>query len=200
MYKIDRWYLNIHSLESTMSTSDLHLSPDQQHLLLAALNSNKPSNTVLTTQGTRKQDHNNHFQSFTSTDMSDFTAPGSGHLDFSDDSPYLDFGLDGEVDDSFDYDEAGRMIGDLPEESPLSDLHDKRKSIDGRDEDDEGNRKRREGDDKMAKKPGRKPLTSEPTTVIHLYRCIKVLLTRYRNERHKTVQHNVHSEKGKSNI
>ena len=33
------------------------------------------------------------------------------------------------------------------------------------DEDEEGDSKRREGDDKQAKKPGRKPLTNEPTTV-----------------------------------
>ena len=63
----------------------------------------------------------------------------------------------------FDYDENDRMIGDLPDD-PASDLHDKRKSIDGEDDDDEGGGKRREGADKTAKKPGRKPLTSEPTS------------------------------------
>jgi hypothetical protein len=91
------------------------------------------------------------------------TSPPSGHFDFGpDDSPYLDFDIDGEGDDSLDFDGQGQMIGDLPETT--SELHDKRKSIDGKDGD-EGGGKRRESEDKTGKKPGRKPLTSEPTTV-----------------------------------
>lgn len=90
------------------------------------------------------------------------SAPDSGHLDFSDESPFLNFDPDGDFDDSFGYDDSSRMIGDLPDEG---DLHEKRKSMDGKDDDDEGGGKRREGDDKTAKKPGRKPLTSEPTSV-----------------------------------
>lgn len=60
------------------------------------------------------------------------------------------------------------MFGDLPEDSPENattdpdHLHDKRKSLSTQDQDDEGGGKRREGD-KQAKKPGRKPLTQEPT-------------------------------------
>lgn len=127
--------------------SDLYLSPDEQDLLVAALNSNNAG---------AKSGSN---QDLTYTPQT--TNPGSGQLDLSDDSPYLDFDPDGEFDDSFGYGE-GRMIGDLPELS--GDIHEKRKSIDG-DEGDEGDRKRREGDDKTAKKPGRKPLTSEPTSV-----------------------------------
>lgn len=89
------------------------------------------------------------------------SAPGSATLDFSDDSPFLDFDPEADFgDESFDFDENARMIGDIPGE-----LHDKRKSIDGKDDDDEGGGKRREGEDKTAKKPGRKPLTSEPTSV-----------------------------------
>jgi AP-1-like factor len=92
------------------------------------------------------------------------TSPPSGHFDFDpDDSPYLDFDVDGEGDDSFDFDVNGEMIGDIP--GAGGDLHDKRKSIDGQDDDDEGGGKRRESDDRSGKKPGRKPLTSEPTTV-----------------------------------
>lgn len=46
------------------------------------------------------------------------------------------------------------------------DTHDKRKiNEDDGPAGDDGGGKRREGDDKTAKKPGRKPLTSEPTTV-----------------------------------
>ncbi|KKY20466.1 putative bzip transcription factor (ap-1) [Phaeomoniella chlamydospora] len=86
-----------------------------------------------------------------------------------DESPYLDF--DGEFDDSYNFDLNGDdMIGDLPPESSTSngdnehELHEKRKSVGGKDADDEGGGKRREGEDKAAKKPGRKPLTSEPTS------------------------------------
>jgi AP-1-like transcription factor len=139
---------------SRQSTEGLYLSPEQQHLLMAALNSNqspKQSNTQKTTP-----------QSFNFTPT--MSAPPSGNLDFSDDSPFLDFDPEADFDDSFDYDENGRMIGDLPDEATSNDLHEKRKSIDGKDDDDEGGGKRREGDDKTAKKPGRKPLTSEPTS------------------------------------
>lgn len=133
---------------STQS-SDLFLSADQQDLLMAALNSNQPNNS-----GARSQRSDSKSMNFT---------PGSGALDFSDDSPYLDFDPDGDFDDSFDLDPNARMIGDIPGE-----LHDKRKSLDEKDDDEEGGGKRREGEDKLAKKPGRKPLTSEPTSVCFL--------------------------------
>jgi AP-1-like transcription factor len=139
---------------SAQASSDLYLSPDEQDLLVAALNSNQP--------GGRRSD--SQPLSYTPTTQEN---PGSGQLDFSDESPYLDFDQDGEFDDSaFGYDPNGRMIGDLPDE-PFAggDLHDKRKSIGDKDDDDEGGGKRREGEDKTSKKPGRKPLTSEPTSV-----------------------------------
>ena len=85
-----------------------------------------------------------------------------------DESPFVDY-LDG--DNSFDFDNADDdlMIGSLPGGSPDKngeDSNEKRKSPDDDDADnDEGGGKRREGEDKQAKKPGRKPLTSEPTTV-----------------------------------
>ena len=97
--------------------------------------------------------------------------PGSGQLGFSDDSPYLDFDPEGEFDeDNFDFDSSARMIGDLPDDDEdnndtINHLHDKRKSIGDNDDEEEGGGKRREGEDKTAKKPGRKPLTSEPTSV-----------------------------------
>lgn len=133
--------------------SELYLSPDQQDALVAALNSN---------QRPRNSDPQN--LTYTPTTQAN---PGSGHLDYSDESPYLDFDPDGEIDDSnFNFDLDGRMIGDLPDEDDSGDhLHDKRKSVGDRDEDEEGGGKRREGDDKTSKKPGRKPLTSEPTSV-----------------------------------
>lgn len=108
--------------------------------------------------------------------------PGSGRLDLSDESPFLDYPLDGEGDESYNFDDEGQMFGDLPDDDAADTvadvyehLHDKRKSIDGADEDDMGGRKRREGEDKTAKKPGRKPLTSEPTTVSHPLRNLQGL-------------------------
>jgi AP-1-like factor len=149
-----------------MSRPNSQLTPAQQDLLLAALASNsKPNQRSFA--GVRagsldsmsdKGGKNGLF------DPNEQTTPPSGHFDFGpDDSPYLDFDIDGEGDDSYDFDGNEQMIGDLPESA--GDLHDKRKSIDGKDDDDEGGGKRRESEDKSGKKPGRKPLTSEPTTV-----------------------------------
>ncbi|KAL2433700.1 AP-1-like transcription factor yap1 [Exophiala dermatitidis] len=139
---------------SLSTTEGLFLSLDQEQLLMAALNANQtPSQKAV--PGNRKAALPN---STSTPTMS--SAPGSGNLDFSDDSPFLDFDPELELgDDTFDFDENSRMIGDIPGE-----LHDKRKSIEGGDDDAEGGRKRREGEDKTAKKPGRKPLTSEPTS------------------------------------
>ena len=140
---------------SRQTTEGLYLSPEQQDLLMVALNSNQ-SPKQSSTQKTTPQNLN-----FTPN----MSAPGSGNLDFSDDSPFLDFDPDADFgDDSYDYDENSRMIGDIPDKSDSQELHDKRKSIDGDDDEDEGGGKRREGNDKTAKKPGRKPLTSEPTS------------------------------------
>lgn len=141
---------------SLQTTDDLFLSANQQDLLMAALNSNKSPNIKSGSDTAKTTPQPSLF----TPNMS--SAPDSGHLDFSDESPFLDFDPDADFDDSFTFDESSRMIGDIP-----GDLHDKRKSIVGDDDDDEeeGGGKRREGEDKTAKKPGRKPLTSEPTTV-----------------------------------
>lgn len=136
---------------SRAATEDLYLSPDQQDLLMAALSSNQSPNQQSTSKTTPQN------LNFT-PNMS--SAPGSGNLEFSDESPFLDFDPEADFgEDTFDFDENSRMIGDIP-----GDLHDKRKSMDGKDDEDEGGGKRREGEDKTAKKPGRKPLTSEPTS------------------------------------
>lgn len=149
-----------------MSRPNSQLTPAQQDLLLAALASNSKANPrasagartgsrgSMSDKGGKNGQFDPHAQ----------TTPPSGHLDLGlDDSPYLDFDIDGDGDDAYDFDDNGQMIGDLPE--PAGDLHDKRKSMDGKDDDDEGGGKRRESEDKSGKKPGRKPLTSEPTTV-----------------------------------
>ena len=165
---------------------ELYLSPDQQNLLLAALSSNKPNALKRSSMslgraqapnsnGTHSQNDLQPQSEGHSTDMAINAAYVSpvqqtpGYTEFSsvglDDSPFLDFDLE---DGSFDWDNGGdQLIGNVPGTSSNSDeleLHDKRKNLDD-DNDEEGGGKRREGDDKLSKKPGRKPLTSEPTTV-----------------------------------
>lgn len=139
------------------------LSKQQEDLLFAALKSNNPISTV----------DNSHSTSNNSFPM----APGSLtesplQANLYDDSPFIDnydYEFDA-ADGSFDYDfsneSQGQMIGNLPGTSSDgdADAHDKRghEEIDG--EDENGGGKRREGDEKTSKKPGRKPLTSEPTS------------------------------------
>lgn len=156
-------------------TSDLFLSPNQRDLLVAALTSNQPSEKQPRMSATTKTSQSTGNASHTPAPKSNNSAPGSGRLDY-DDSPFLDSFIDGEADDSFDFDDQGQMFGDLPgdgsDDNATADphhLHDKRKSMGALDDDDdEGGGKRREGEDKQAKKPGRKPLTSEPTSVSYM--------------------------------
>lgn len=97
-------------------------------------------------------------------------TPGSGQLGLGlEETPFLDYELDADGEGALDFDFGEEsMIGDLPggdaSQQDEFERHEKRKSVDGKD-DDEGGGKRREGEDKTAKKPGRKPLTSEPTSV-----------------------------------
>lgn len=155
---------------------------------MAALNSNQSSDMK---SGSSTQKTTPQASSFT-PNMS--SAPGSGHLDFSDESPFLDFDPDGDFDDSFGYDDSSRMIGDIP-----GDLHEKRKSMDGQDDDDEGGGKRREGEDKTAKKPGRKPLTVEPTSVSVNYSVSSLWSNKSRNARPKIGLHSERFARGKKN-
>lgn len=143
---------------------ELILTPQQQSLLFAALNSNKangsPANNALT--------------------MSPSTfdgSPAQGHGLPLTDSPLLDFDYDfNNADSSFDFsfdngNDDSRMIGDLPgapstarsESASDQDSPDKRSHPD--DDEEENGAKRRESEDKVSKKPGRKPLTTEPTSV-----------------------------------
>ena len=175
--------------ETTFDPDNLYLSPKEQDLLLTALNSNKPamansgrsstlnsmrpSNNVAAKSGQQYQQRSQsatfgNFDSYTSP-MQQTPASATMSNDFND-SPYLEsYDLD---DANFDWDNSGLdMIGSLPngdytgEEG--AEQHEKRKSPeDDPDEDEEeGGGKRREGDDKSSKKPGRKPMTSEPTSV-----------------------------------
>lgn len=190
----------------------LYLSPDQQDLLYAALASsdqftkgqnNANFNSVNPDQH-RSPPNQNHSQGSSGPEPLDSPPDdvvGSAKLGMgTDDSPFLDFDFDAD----FDFSGNGSLIGDLPGLSPSvddADSREKRKSIDDQDDDETG-KKRKENDDKMAKKPGRKPLTSEPTTVggrpvcpapvygicshYFLLSLTIDLLRLYRNERRKT--------------
>jgi AP-1-like factor len=160
-----------------------NLSPNQQGLLLAALNSNnrgRKDNSSPAAQQDPVQPPSDSTQSmsqfsFDAMDptffMNDQSNLPVGNFDTPlgtlDESPYMDL-LDGN-DPDFDFDlPDGQMIGALPDSEDYEgngELHDKRKSPEDDEEDNENGGKRREGEDKTAKKPGRKPLTSEPTSV-----------------------------------
>jgi AP-1-like factor len=152
-----------------------YLDATQQDLLLAALASNNQNPNDIFSAGVshNRAASNSQFQYPTdSVDPTFFTSPqqntpanafGSVGME---ESPFVDY-LDG---DNFDFDNADDdlMIGALPGGSPGKngeESSEKRKSPGDDDDDEEGGGKRREGEDKQAKKPGRKPLTSEPTTV-----------------------------------
>ncbi|KAK2745162.1 DNA-binding transcription factor yap1 [Onygenales sp. PD_40] len=142
----------------------LYLSPDQQDLLLAALSSADPTARVPKEESSKTTSpqisslHNIDTSEMFESPQED--APGSGQLGFEA-SPFLDY-----FDADFDPNGVEDLIGDLPGTSSAGDepeAGEKRKSIDGK-EDEQNGKKRRETDDKLAKKPGRKPLMSEPTS------------------------------------
>jgi len=141
------------------------LSARQEELLFRALNSNKTSLETVFSQP--KDSITMAPGSFTESPVQ---APGSGTLNGFEDSPFIDYDYEFDADGSYDYDFAndsqGQMIGKLPGSSSDgdADTHDKRSHPDDDGDDEEGGGKRREGDEKSSKKPGRKPLTSEPTS------------------------------------
>jgi AP-1-like factor len=152
-----------------------YLSPNQQDLLLAALNSQATSKArakaALGDTGVTNQATSDVLQHSSSTMSGSAVFQSPGNMDnFNPDfTPDLDY-LDG--DGSFDFDNAdlgGEMIGGLPdldaEGNP--EQHEKRKNTDEDGSPEEGDAKRQElGEgEKGSKKPGRKPLTNEPTTV-----------------------------------
>lgn len=154
---------------NTLYQQGLYLSPDQQDLLLAALSSNNPTQKQQTVTHNSEANQNlNHTPGHASSGSFSVSPPSGldGSVNQSttfgyEDSPYLDLNPD------FDLE-----IGDLPPSLPSTEDYepgDKRKDIDGQvnDKEDSG-KKRRESDEKAAKKPGRKPLTSEPTSVCFL--------------------------------
>lgn len=149
----------------SQSSGGFLLTPHQQRLLFEALNANKPTSSPAT------NNLNNPLSSFGGSPLDE----KRGASEFQE-SPLIDYDYDlGVADSSFDFsfDDSTnqRMIGDLPGAPPTTksdstetDGQDKRSHPDD-EEDEENGAKRRESEDKVAKKPGRKPLTTEPSSV-----------------------------------
>ncbi|ROW06636.1 hypothetical protein VPNG_06721 [Cytospora leucostoma] len=146
--------------------SDFILTPQQQSLLFAALNSNKqaPARPALSNQ---------HMSPPPFSESPVQKSDGNGFHE----SPFIDYDYDYNGDPSFDFAFADgshpKMIGDLPESASSSksgsDNNDtenpeKRSHPDEDDEEDGSDAKRQETGEKVPKKPGRKPLTTEPTS------------------------------------
>jgi len=140
-----------------------YLDHNQQDLLLAALASNTQNPNERTVDGTQFQ------YPVDGLDPAFFTSPQALNNMGIEESPYVDYIDRAETFDFDNGDSSDLMIGALPGDSPTQndaeDSPEKRKSPDDDVEDPDGGGKRREPEDKQAKKPGRKPLTSEPTTV-----------------------------------
>jgi AP-1-like factor len=138
------------------------LDSNQQDLLAAALGSNQPNEKPInrSDQDLSNAMGVNPYQ----TSPEPRHTPGSSGMEGSLESPFIDYEADYDFDGSYDFPD-GEMIGTLPGTSGEFELHDKRKSFDGEEDDDEGGGKRQETDEKSSKKPGRKPLVTEPTTV-----------------------------------
>lgn len=168
-------------MSDTAFSPDLSLTPSQEGLLRTALSSNaansnpgKPaaggSSQERLHSGPKQQSNGSMALSASTYTSPTQQTPGSGHLGSHDESPFLDY--DNLDDGNFDWDNGGdQLFGDLPgtDLNDENEHHDKRKASNDEGVDEEGSSKRREGDDKSAKKPaqkpGRKPLTGEPTTV-----------------------------------
>jgi AP-1-like factor len=154
------------------------LTPQQQNLLFAALNSNKQQLSGSTTNNAASISPASIHNSGAAQQKS---AQATGYQE----SPFLDnydydFGDSG-FDFSFASEDQPSMIGDIPtaadsanndasvalSDSPETETPEKRSYPDDEDDEDSPGQdhKRRESTDKVPKKPGRKPLTSEPSSV-----------------------------------
>lgn len=148
--------------------TDFILTPQQQSLLFAALNSQRqPNGSFNGAMNPSPVSYNdspqqNGFQESPIVDYNDY--------EFNNGDTSYDF--------SFADDSQAKMIGDLPgsagsgsgsgsgSDKGGSDNNDNEKrSHPDDDDEDEGSAKRQETGEKVAKKPGRKPLTTEPTSV-----------------------------------
>lgn len=147
--------------------ADFTLTPQQQSLLFAALNSNRqpngsPINGAMNLSPVSYNNNSPQQNGFQESPIIDYD------YEFSNGDTSYDF--------SFADDSQVKMIGDLPDSNRSgsgsgsdkagSDNNDNEKrSHPDDDDEDESNAKRQETGEKVAKKPGRKPLTTEPTSV-----------------------------------
>ena len=172
------------STNDFQSGTPFYLDSNQQDLLMVALASNQQDPNALFSPMDAKNALNGvqfpypvdttfNPNFFTSPQQSTPTTTGF-HNGSIDGSPFVDY-IDGDTGFEFDGENGDLMIGSLPGDSPKRKASDdgteKRKSPGDDAEDPDGGGKRREPEDKQAKKPGRKPLTSEPTTVCHASAC-----------------------------
>lgn len=147
------------------------LAPDQQKLLLAALESQsrKQAAARAANRNSNPPQSNLVNPSLLTKDSQDDYANASFDNSYS-----YDYA---EIDNNFDLNISPNGL-DLTNGFPTfpEASGEKRKSMEN-DEDDEDDdsddNKRRDNDDKSPKKPGRKPLTSEPTTVSYYPRFCK---------------------------
>ncbi|KAL2044711.1 hypothetical protein N7G274_002485 [Stereocaulon virgatum] len=183
-------------MNGTAFGPDLSLTPSQEGLHRKALSSNNPTSTPQRNLGTRpsasarsSSDPRYNANSTMANGVDTYTSPiqqtpGSGQPSNFDESPSLDYDLD---DGTFDWvNSCNQLFGDLhgTEYNDDGEHHDKRKAASGEDGEEEGSSKRREGNDKGAKKPGRKPLTGEPTTKRKAQNRAAQRAFRERKERH----------------
>jgi len=153
-----------------------YLDPNQQDLLLAALASNhQDPNALYPATHTKQQNaalHANSQFAYPVDPAFDPTYFASPHQATPanafgvDESPYVDY-LDGDANFDFDSND-GVMIGALPGASPSNkgneDTVEKRSHPEDGTPEPESRKRRDPPEEKQPKKPGRKPLTSEPTT------------------------------------
>ncbi|KAL7622362.1 DNA-binding transcription factor yap1 [Parahypoxylon ruwenzoriense] len=166
------------------------LTPQQQNLLFRALTSNQPgssNNSNSNNAMSLSPDSSSQSPIQDQKNTNAFDAPNGSPNGISNgashgvhESPFLDYDYDLGPDSGFDFDFTNdgqaKMIGDLPGSTPTKDTSkasspdnespDKRSHPDDDEEDDveEGGGKRRESEGKVPKKPGRKPLTNEPSS------------------------------------
>lgn len=198
-------------MASTGNPHDFVLTPQQQSLLFAALNSNKQPVPSPMAGNLHMSPASFGGSPTQKTDINGF-----------DTSPFLDYDYDINGDTSFDFSFAdgsassAKMIGDLPgsagseKSGSENNETEKRSHPDDENEDDGGDAKRQETGEKVSKKPGRKPLTTEPTSVSPATRnanvnpCFHLPCTNHtqlsRSARRRTGLRNAHSESARNSI
>ena len=186
-------------MNGTAYGPDLSLTADQEDLLRTALSSNTKDSPQWSERALDGE--NGHSDPY--VQLKEAMANGSNlNTTTMQDPPNLEThtSLDNSPlfenydfeDGNYEWDNKGdQLFTDIPgnDFNDDSDIHDKRKASTESDDGEPGTSKRQEGEGKPAKKPGRKPLTAEPTTVG--FRCTNLYKPTTdsvldRNGKHKT--------------